>query len=66
MPMLVSLGQSVSEWPEYVSNVVFELWEAKDTLGPDGRPRHFVRVLCNREVAELPTSPPGAQGGIQF
>jgi hypothetical protein len=45
-PLLVALGTKVEEWPPYLSNLVFELWERPQ----GGEP--YVRVLYNKE--ELP------------
>ncbi len=51
MPILTSLGYDMQDWPPYLSNVIFELWER------DGQ--HLVRVLYNLEPMTLPASTPG-------
>ena len=56
MPILTSLGYDMQNWPPYLSNVIFELWER------DGQ--HLVRVLYNLEPITLPESNPGAHRGL--
>ena len=56
MPLLATLGQDVSTWPPYVSNVVFELWESQT---PDGKKQEYVKVLVNGKEVELPNMLPG-------
>lgn len=56
MPLLATLGQDVSTWPAYVSNVVFELWESQT---PDGKKQDYVKVLVNGKEVELPDMLPG-------
>eukprot|EP00798_Chlamydomonas_sp_ICE-L_P032705 gene32705-17136_t len=45
LPLLAALGLEMSEWPPYMSNIVFELWKLPDASG-----QHVVR-----EVATLKT-----------
>ena len=56
MPLLATLGQDVTTWPPYVSNVIFELWESQT---PDGKKHDFVKVLVNGKEVELPNMLPG-------
>ena len=56
MPLLATLGQDVSTWPPYVSNVIFELWESQTT---DGKKQDYVKVLVNGKEVELPNMLPG-------
>ena len=51
MPILTSLGYDMRDWPPYLSNVIFELWER------DGQ--HYVQVLYNLDPITLPESKPG-------
>ena len=53
MPILTSLGYDMQDWPPYLSNVIFELWER------DGQ--HFVQVLYNLDPMTLPDAKPGDQ-----
>lgn len=46
LPLLVAINGHVDHWPEYMSNLIFELWETPETG------KHYVRVLYNKE--ELP------------
>ena len=55
MPLLATLGQDVTTWPPYVSNVIFELWESRK----DGKTQDFVRVLVNGKEVDLPNMLPG-------
>eukprot|EP00200_Dunaliella_tertiolecta_P002707 CAMPEP_0202357266 /NCGR_PEP_ID=MMETSP1126-20121109/11362_1 /ASSEMBLY_ACC=CAM_ASM_000457 /TAXON_ID=3047 /ORGANISM="Dunaliella tertiolecta, Strain CCMP1320" /LENGTH=445 /DNA_ID=CAMNT_0048950113 /DNA_START=101 /DNA_END=1438 /DNA_ORIENTATION=- len=54
MPLLSSLGVTrLTQWPPYLSNLVFELWELpskKETV---------VRVLRDRQPLDIPHCPPG-------
>ena len=56
MPLLATLGQDVTTWPPYVSNVIFELWESQDA---NGKKQNFVRVLVNGKEVDLPNVLPG-------
>ena len=56
MPLLATLGQDVTTWPPYVSNVVFELWESNTS---DGKKQQYVKVLVNGKEVELPNMLPG-------
>ncbi|CAL8468369.1 g7909 [Coccomyxa elongata] len=56
MPILATLGVQLKDWPEYVSNVVFELWERKTE---EGQSKHYVRVLYNKEPLSLAKHPQG-------
>lgn len=58
MPLLATLGQDVTTWPPYVSNVVFELWESATS---DGKKQQYVKVLVNGKEVELPNMLPGTQ-----
>lgn len=50
MPLLATVGQDVTTWPPYVSNVVFELWEGQK----GGQKQQYVKVLVNGKEAQLP------------
>ncbi len=53
---------------------VFELWEAPPASGGAGgtaggaasAPRHYVRVLYNREELQIPHCPPGASPTLLY
>ncbi|KAK9915420.1 hypothetical protein WJX75_008934 [Coccomyxa subellipsoidea] len=55
MPILATLGVQLKDWPEYVSNVVFELWEKNE----QGESKHYVRVLYNKQPLSLAKHPEG-------
>ena len=55
MPLLATLGQDVSTWPPYVSNVIFEMWESHT----DGKRQEYVKVLVNGKEVDLPDMLPG-------
>ena len=57
MPLLATLGQDVTTWPPYVSNVVFELWQTHK----DGQKQEYVKVLVNGKDAQLPDITSGMQ-----
>jgi Histidine phosphatase superfamily (branch 2) len=48
MPLLATLGLDLEWWPDYASNIVFELW--KEGLNSD---RYLVRVLHDRKPVAL-------------
>jgi hypothetical protein len=50
MPLMATLGIDLEWWPEYASNLVFELWEEAPSSG-----NYLVRVLHNRK--EVPLGP---------
>lgn len=58
MPLLATLGQDVTTWPPYVSNIVFELWEGQR----DGKKQEYVKVLVNGRAAQLPALHSGMSG----
>lgn len=58
MPLLATLGQDVSTWPPYVSNVVFELWEGQK----NGQKQEYVKVLVNGKESQLPDITTGMHG----
>ena len=51
-PLLAGLGLSVDVWPPYASNLVFELWRARNT--PPSATKLFVRVVYNGVLQKLP------------
>ena len=55
MPLLATLGQDVTVWPPYVSNVIFEMWESQGS----GKKQQYVRVLVNGKEIDLPNMQPG-------
>ena len=55
MPLLATLGQDITTWPPYVSNVIFEMWESKK----DGQKQDYVKVLVNGKEVDLPNMKPG-------
>ena len=55
MPLLATLGQDVTVWPPYVSNVIFEMWEGQES----GKKQQYVRVLVNGKEIDLPNMQPG-------
>ncbi|KAG7667940.1 hypothetical protein Ndes2526B_g01646 [Nannochloris sp. 'desiccata'] len=46
LPLLAALGVEIDHWPQYLSNLVFELWER-----PNGE--HYVQVLYNKEPLNM-------------
>ncbi|KAK9831918.1 hypothetical protein WJX84_009477 [Apatococcus fuscideae] len=58
MPILTSLGYDMQDWPPYLSNVIFELWER------DGQ--HYVQVLYNLDPMTLPESKPGEPVTLKY
>ncbi len=55
MPLLATLGQDITTWPPYVSNVIFEMWESQK----DGKKQEYVKVLVNGKEVDLPDMLPG-------
>ena len=55
MPLLATLGQDITTWPPYVSNVIFEMWESLK----DGKKQEYVKVLVNGNEVDLPDMLPG-------
>lgn len=60
MPLLIMMGVKVHEWPSYVSNIVFELWQRGSDNGSQARPQHYVKVLHNQQY--LPSLPGSSTG----
>jgi hypothetical protein len=46
IPLLAALGVELDHWPQYLSNLVFELWQK-----PNGE--HYVQVLYNKEPLNM-------------
>lgn len=71
MPLLAVLGAPCEDWPPYLSNIIFELYEeqqgqgqgqARAGSGAGGRPappQHYVRVYYNTEELAIPGAAPG-------
>lgn len=53
-PMLAALGVHVDDWPPYLSNIIFELWEGPAAGGSAGPRAHYVRVLYNDREVVIP------------
>ena len=61
-PLPAALRVEVNEWPPYLSNLMFELWEVPAAGGGSGgggggdtpASRFVVRVLLNQQVLPLP------------
>lgn len=48
MPLLATLGVDLESWPDYASNIVFELWKESPNVE-----RYLVRVLHDRNPVAL-------------
>lgn len=75
MSSAAALGIDLKEWPPYISNLVFELWELPEDSqtasavggagaesagdGASGSGRHVVRVLYNKQNVPLQHCKPG-------
>jgi lysophosphatidic acid phosphatase type 6 len=46
IPLLAALGVDIDHWPQYLSNIVFELWQK-----PNGE--HYIQVLYNKEPLNM-------------